>query len=77
MFMHGAFFWGLIILGLVVLAIIVVVLVRRRRDRLSTPTAVATDGQDSSVIILRERFARGEITKDQYDEMHQTLASTS
>jgi hypothetical protein len=45
-----------------------------RRDRLSTPTVVATDGQDSSVIILRERFARGEITKDQYDEMHQTLA---
>ena len=26
--------------------------------------------------ILKERFARGEISKDQYDQMRQTLAST-
>ncbi len=30
-------------------------------------------GEDRSGAILRERYARGEITRDQFDEMHRSL----
>jgi putative membrane protein len=53
-------FWALIIAGV---AVLVVWLVRSSRwtSRASSP--------DSAVEILKSRYARGEITKDQFNEM--------
>lgn len=58
--------WILILGGL---GLVVYSLVRRGG------TAGSTDGapQDRALDILRERYARGEITREQYEEMRRTL----
>ena len=38
---------------------------------------IISSSEDSALIILRERFARGEISNTEYDEMRQTLVSSS
>jgi putative membrane protein len=55
-------FWGLIIAG-------IVVLVRALVGR----NVFGQLGQDSALDILRRRYAAGEITKEQFEEMKRTL----
>ncbi len=59
-------FWALIIVGVVLL---VVWLVRNSgRTGLSAPSG------DPALEILKSRYAKGELTKDQFEEMRRTLA---
>lgn len=58
-------FWVLVIVGVVLL---IVWLVRQQPDGQS-PRA----SEDRALSILRERFARGEITQEQFDVMRRTL----
>ena len=55
-------FWGLIIVGLVVL---IRWLIGQSREARS----------DSALEILRQRYARGEISKEQFDAMRRDLSS--
>ncbi len=55
-------FWGLVIAGFVVL-----VRVLTNRNVFGQPS------QDSALEILRRRYAAGEITKEQFEEMKRTL----
>jgi putative membrane protein len=55
-------FWGFLIAGIVVL-----VRVFANRNVLGQPS------HDSALEILRRRYAAGEITKDQFEEMKRTL----
>ncbi len=56
-------FWGLIIY-LIVWAI----------RRFSAPSGTGTPGQRSPLDIAKERYARGEITKEQYDQIKRDLS---
>ena len=82
MIMHGfgvpIFFLGLIVLGLIVLGVVVFALAMVLRSRGNAPAAptMMTSSQDSALTILRERFARGEISQTEYDEMRQILTSS-
>jgi putative membrane protein len=58
-------FWGLIIVGLVLV-------VRRLWDQGRSGTGAGTG--DAPLDILRRRYARGEISKEEYDRMKQDLA---
>lgn len=57
-------FWALVIGGIVLL---IVSLVRR------APAGTSGGDADRALQILRERFARGEITQEQYDQMRRAL----
>ncbi|TAK32663.1 MAG: SHOCT domain-containing protein [Chloroflexota bacterium] len=59
-------FWVLIIGGIVWL---VVWLIQQVRPAAAGPGASGTSALD----ILRERYARGEITREQYDQMRRDL----
>ena len=66
----GGFTWmhvGGIVLGVAVLALVVVAIIALVRTGRRAP-------KSESLEILKARFARGEITKEQYEEMHKTLA---
>ena len=77
LFMRGLFFWGLIILGLILLVVIVWAVVRRGKQNVTavSPT-ITTNQEDTALTILRERFARGEISKAEYDEIYQSLVAS-
>ncbi len=85
--MHGfGFGWGgmifgglLMVLFWVVIIVLVVFAVRaltRSGSGQTTPPA-SSPGQtgDQALEILRERYARGEITKDEYTSMRQDLTA--
>lgn len=55
-------FWGLIIVG-------IVALIRALANR----NAGGQPRQDSAIDTLRRRYAAGEITKEQFEEMKRTL----
>lgn len=55
-------FWGLIIAGIIVLA-----------RALTHRNVSGQPGPDSALEILRRRYAGGEITKEQFEEMKRTL----
>jgi uncharacterized membrane protein len=77
LFMRGLFFWGLIILALILLGVIVWIIVRRgKRTNTAVSPVMTTDQEDTALTILRERFARGEISKAEYDEIHQILVTS-
>jgi putative membrane protein len=61
----GLLFWALIIVGI----ILVVGALARGTPR---PNAGVVTGE-SPLDILKRRYAKGEISKEQYDEMRQTL----
>jgi putative membrane protein len=55
-------FWALIIAGIVVLV-----------RTLSRPNVPAQQSSDNALEILRRRYAAGEITKEQFEEMKRIL----
>jgi putative membrane protein len=55
-------FWGLLIAGIVVLV-----------RALTTRNVFGQPSHDNALEILRRRYAGGEITKDQFEEMKRTL----
>ncbi len=57
-------FWALVIIG-------IVALVRYAGDR---GGAARAGGHETPLEILRRRYASGEITKEQFDEMRRTVA---
>ena len=57
-------FWGLVIVG-------IVALVRAMSDR---GAAAQPKGSETPVEILRRRYAAGELTKEQFEEMKQNVA---
>ena len=63
------FFFWLIILALVVWAISSILSSRSRRS-ISGPS---TPPEDSAMRILRERYARGEIDSEQFEQARRTL----
>ena len=56
-------FWALIIAGIVVLV-----------RALSHRTAYGLSGQDRAIETLRHRYASGEISREQFEEMKRTLS---
>jgi putative membrane protein len=59
-FLHMALFWILVILGIVVLA----------RWLTGSPPA---NGAGRALDILKERYAKGELTREQYEQMRREL----
>ncbi|MFP4035466.1 MAG: SHOCT domain-containing protein [Desulfovermiculus sp.] len=62
----GFFFWILIILAVIIL---IVVLSKIR----SSETAGYSPGRETPLDILKKRYARGELTKEEFDRMKQDL----
>jgi putative membrane protein len=72
------FFGGLFMLLFWIALIAVIVLVVRALMRSSGGAHVAASGptapsHDNALAILRERYARGEITKEEYDRIRQDI----
>lgn len=69
-------FWtiagGILMLALLALAVTAVV-VLIRSSRRGSPRG-ERDERDESLTILKARYARGEISKEQYEEMRRTLS---
>lgn len=61
--------WGLLML--IPIAVIILMLVFGRRQMMHQP--LPSNATGSPAEILQQRFARGEITKDQYEEMEHVL----
>jgi len=60
----GWFFWILII------ALIIVLIWTNTRE---TNKYIPFDGKETAMDILKKRYAKGEITKDQFDQMKKDL----
>jgi uncharacterized membrane protein len=60
---------GLMLAAMAVMAVVIVVSVGLIVRRPGAPSTTGADAND----ILRERFARGEITKEQYEDAKRTL----
>jgi putative membrane protein len=60
---------GLVMLAFLALLIWVAVVVIRR----TTQGPASPAGQDTAMGLLRERFARGELTREQFDTMREAL----
>lgn len=61
-------FWGALIVGAVWLA-------RSLFPNSQQPPASSTRLEASAEDILKQRYARGEISKEQYDQMHRDLSA--
>ncbi len=61
--------WGWLWIALIVIAIVLLVLLLTRR---SGPTDTSVGG-DGALRILEERFARGEIDREEFEERRRTL----
>ena len=65
--------WGIVMLLFWALVIGGVVLLIGRLVRQGSQTSQGGGREDSSLEILRQRYARGEITKEQFDQMRHDL----
>jgi putative membrane protein len=61
---------GILMLALLALAVTAIVVLIR-----STRRASRREDQEESLGVLKARFARGEITKEQFEDMRRTLSS--
>ena len=65
--------WGLgttVFWAIVIVAVIVLIYQTTRTSRSS---GLSDEAREGSLEILKRRYARGDITKDEYEEMRQTL----
>ena len=62
----GLFFWILIVLAVIIL--IAVISKRRRSGPVENPSS-----RETPLDILKKRYARGELTKEEYERMKQDL----
>ncbi len=65
----GIFFWGIFRLLFVILIIWLVVKIINRDH----PSNYIPSAQENALDILKKRYAKGEITKEQYDQMKADL----
>lgn len=65
-------FW-IVVIGLAAWAIWA--FTRRQSGRADYPISQAAPQGDSALQIVKERYARGEISREQYDEIRQTLGA--
>jgi putative membrane protein len=70
---HGMFFGPIFIVLLIGLVVAVVVLLLRRSGRSITDPEPSTTSLKDPLDILKDRFARGEIDKDEYEERRRIL----
>lgn len=70
---HAGFFGPLMMIVLVVAVVLAVVLLVRYFRTDSRPPGPPSSAEKSPMDILKERFARGEIDKDDYHEKLRTL----
>ena len=75
MMMGGGLILTLLVLGVVVFAFIK--LVPDWQDRVGLDRRVDTRREDSAEETLRQRFARGEIDAEEYEERHRILRDKS
>lgn len=64
----GMIFWILVIIGVVLLIVWLV-----NQNKTSTESKDRDKSSDSSMEILKQRYAKGEITEDEFEEMKRKL----
>lgn len=67
------FFGALVFAGIVLLVIYLIRNASGQHGTAGTPQHPAAPGHDEAVATARRRFASGEITKEQYDELIRAL----
>lgn len=65
--------WGMILLLLIVVIVVVGLLRTSGRQSGSTASLPGTGEKESPLDILKKRYARGEIDKDQFEQMKKDL----
>lgn len=63
--------WG--ILPIIIFIVVVVLLILAIRYSVKTNTPPMTPSKDTACEIARKRYAKGEITKEEYEEICETL----
>ena len=66
-FFFGSLFW---LVPLVILVAVVIILASRGS---SSPKPAMSNPHDSAIQILEERYAKGEITKEQFEQMRKRI----
>ena len=74
MLMMG-FFWLLVIAGFVLLVVWAVKAAGSGPRQYGPPQGPSAQGQDPAIQVARERYARGEISKEELDTIIRTLRS--
>lgn len=67
--------WAWVLFGMLILAVVVpgIVLVMVWVMQKTVGSGVAPEGPDSPLEILKKRYARGEITKDEFDKIRRDI----
>lgn len=70
---HGMFLWPMMMIVFIVIVVVVVVFLVRWLGGSSHDTARRSLSERDPLAILKERFARGEIDKEEYEERRRVL----